>query len=149
VAFNTASKTFTLTSPTIVRAGARTSRTLKTSSAIIRAAAATSSSPAPPTYQVAAPRILAFNSSITLDAGDSDGATLSITIPVVLYAAGEISDLVGVSTDQYGNFGTAASSAPVFSRDGQVMSFLSSDQNFGISGGSGLNLAYPLDAHTH
>jgi hypothetical protein len=95
--------------------------------------------PAPATNKVKAPDVFVLDTRLTFGFTDVADASVNIDLPIKLYAPGEEGSLVAVSTDQYRDFGKASSSAPVFSRDGQVMSFLTSDQNFGISGGSGSN----------
>jgi hypothetical protein len=92
-------------------------------------------------YQVTPPKALIFSTDISLTGTDANGNSGTITFPITLYAPTAPTDLTAISVDKYGNFGKAASSAPVFSRDGQVMSFTSSDMNFGISSASGTTQA--------
>jgi hypothetical protein len=131
VSFDTSTGQFKLVSPVITRPGARVNQTKTSSDAVIHAA---TTAPAAPVYQVTAPKVLALNSFATLLATDASGNSVNVNIPITLYAPGEQSDLVAISLDQYGNMGTSASTAPALSRDGQVMSFVSSANNIGTFG---------------
>jgi DNA-binding beta-propeller fold protein YncE len=136
VAFNVETRTFTFTAPPTIRSGSRPSARTKSANAIIRAA---SNAPAAPANQVTAPSALAISTTLSLTGTDAGGNSGTIQIPVTLYAPAEIGDLVAASTDLYGNFGTSGSVSPALSRDGQVVSFLSSAANFGILQSSGFN----------
>jgi Tol biopolymer transport system component len=80
---------------------------------------------------------LAISTSLTLTGTDSSGTSGSVSIPITLYAPTEIGDLIAASSDLYGALGQGNSTAPVLSRDGQVLSFTTIASNL-IGQGAGL-----------
>ncbi len=138
VSFNTQTKEFTLVSPVITRPGARVNRTVKptSSNGLVMAndGARALSVPVLATHQVTAPRILALQTFATLTSVDDSGASSTIQIPVTIYAPGETADVVSISIDQNGNFGTSASGTPRLSRDGLIAAFPSSATNIASFG---------------
>jgi hypothetical protein len=136
VAFNIDTRTFTFVSPPIIRTGSRSTVRAKSADHIIQGA--DSGVPTAPVYQVTAPAVLAISTSLTLTGTDASGNSGSVTIPITLYAPTEIGDLVAASSDLYGALGQGNSTAPVLSRDGQVLSFTTTAANLiGQGAGSG------------
>jgi Tol biopolymer transport system component len=77
----------------------------------------------PGAIQVTGPNVLIPTTVINFTATAPDGSSYTIPLPIALTLPGETTTLTATSVDRSGNFGTNASTAPVLSRDGQVVSF--------------------------
>jgi hypothetical protein len=77
----------------------------------------------PGAIQVTGPNVLIPTTVINFTATAPDGTNYTIPLPIALTLPGETTTVTAASVDRSGNFGTSASTAPVLSRDGQVVSF--------------------------